>query len=161
MEYVDITPAHQAQVNAFIAEHWHSTNMAIRGALVDMTRLPGIIAREANDILGLVTYRFSGADCEITSLDSLREGVGIGTELLRRVTAIARARGCRRLTLITTNDNIHALRFYQRRGFDMARLYRNALQRSRQLKPSIPLIGEDGIPLRHEIEFEMILEENE
>ena len=161
MEYVDITPVHRAQANAFIAEHWHSTNMAIRGELVDMTRLPGIIARDANDILGLITYRFSGADCEITSLDSLREGVGIGTELLRRVTAIATARGCRRLTLITTNDNIHALRFYQRRGFDMARLYRNALQRSRQLKPSIPLIGEDGIPLRHEIEFEMILEENE
>ena len=77
------------------------------------------------------------------------------------MTAIATARGCRQLMLITTNDNIHALRFYQRRGFDMARLYRNALQRSRQMKPSIPLIGEDGIPPRHEIEFEMILEENE
>lgn len=161
MEYVDITPANRAQANAFIAEHWHSTNMAIRGELVDMTRLPGIIAREANDILGLITYRLSGADCEITSLDSLHEGRGVGTELLRRVTAIATARGCRRLTFITTNDNIHALRFYQCRGFDMVRLYRNALQRSRQLKPSIPLIGEDGIPLRHEIEFEMILEENE
>lgn len=161
MEYADITPAHRAQVNAFIAEHWYSTDMAICGELVDMTCMPGIVALEANDILGLITYRFSGADCEITSLDSLREGVGIGTELLRRVTAIARARGCRRLTLITTNDNIHAFRFYQRRGFDMVRLYRNALQRSRQLKPSIPMIGEDGIPLRHEIEFEMLLEENE
>ena len=72
MEYAEITPAHRAQVNAFIAEHWYSTDVAICGELVDMTHLPGIVAREANGILGLITYRFSGADCEITSLDSLR-----------------------------------------------------------------------------------------
>lgn len=59
--------------------------------------------------------------------------------------------------LITTNDNINAIRFYQKRGFDMARLFRNALEASRRLKPEIPLLGENDIPLRHEIEFELLL----
>ena len=57
----------------------------------------------------------------------------------------------------TTNDNLKAMGFYQRRGFDMARLYRNAVDAARSIKPEIPTVGEDGIPLRHEIEFEKIL----
>lgn len=59
--------------------------------------------------------------------------------------------------MITTNDNINAIRFYQKRGFDMAGFFRNALDVSRRLKPEIPLIGENSIPLRHEIEFEMLV----
>ncbi len=69
----------------------------------------------------------------------------------------AKEHNMQKIVLITTNDNINAIRFYQRRGFDMAHLYRNMLDISRKLKPEIPLIGENGIPLRHEIEFEMIL----
>ena len=69
----------------------------------------------------------------------------------------ARERGCRRLFLITTNDNLRALAFYQKRGFELAALRRGALNESRKLKPSIPLIGENGIPLRDEIELEMSL----
>lgn len=37
----------------------------------------------------------------------------------------------------------------------MVRLYHNALNISRKMKPEIPLIGENSIPLRHEIEFEL------
>ena len=85
------------------------------------------------------------------------ENRGLGTRLLDMAIEAAREKSCRRVVLITTNDNIRAIRFYQKRGFDMARLYRNALDVSRRLKPEIPLIGEDSIPLRHEIEFEMEL----
>lgn len=63
--------------------------------------------------------------------------------------------------MITTNDNINALRFYQKRGFDMAGFYYNSLEVSRKLKPEIPLIGENGIPLKHEILFEMLLDGQE
>lgn len=92
--------------------------------------------------------------CEIVSLDSLRENQGIGTALLTQVLAQARQRGCAKAVLITTNDNLRAMGFYQKRGFDMVALYRNALDVSRRLKPEIPAIGENCIPLRHEIEFE-------
>jgi hypothetical protein len=58
----------------------------------------------------------------------------------------------------TTNDNLNALRFYQKRGFVLVSVHRNAVIKSRQLKPEIPLTGNDGIPLRDEIELEMLLE---
>ena len=73
--------------------------------------------------------------------------------------AIAQARenGCGRVWLSTTNDNIKAIRFYQKRGFDMVKLRRNSMEETRRLKPEIPLIGLDGIPLRHELELELVL----
>lgn len=59
--------------------------------------------------------------------------------------------------LYTTNDNTRAMRFYQKRGFDMTELFRGAVDRARKIKPEIPLTGDDGIPLRHEIRFERTL----
>ena len=58
-------------------------------------------------------------ECEITSLDSLREGQGLGTKLIDAVVEEARKQNCRRVFLITTNDNLNALGFYQKRGFEM------------------------------------------
>lgn len=75
--------------------------------------------------------------------------------------ALSRAKrdGLTRVVLFTTNDNLHALRFYQKRGFDMVQIHRNAVEQARTLKPEIPLIGMDNIPLRHEIELEMLLKQ--
>jgi hypothetical protein len=68
---------------------------------------------------------------------------------------LARRQGCARLWVITTNDNVDALRFYQRRGFCLVRVHRGAVDRSRAgLKPEIPAVGAYGIPLRDEIELE-------
>lgn len=89
------------------------------------------------------------------TLDSLRLNVGAVTELIAAVRQTAVQAGCRRLWVITTNDNTAALRFYQKRGFCPAALHRDAVARSRQIKPAIPLIGNDGIPIRDEIELEI------
>ena len=157
MELHRITHENRGRVNSFIREHWYTTDKILRGQVVDMTGVDGLIAQDADDIIGLITFiRYDGT-LEITSLDSLREHQGIGTALLDAVIAIARESGVTRIVLITTNDNLNAMRFYQKRGFDMANLYRNAMDVSRRLKPEIPLIGEDDIPLRHEIEFELLL----
>lgn len=61
--------------------------------------------------------------------------------------------------LVTTNDNVDALRFYQRRGFVLVDLRPNAMQAARALKPEIPLIGRYGLPLRDELYLEMSLSE--
>ena len=137
MEYREIDSANRPLMHAFLREHWFSTTMVLRGREIDMTQAEGFFAQEGEHILGLVTYLVTGDVLEILSLDSLRENQGI--------------------VLITTNDNLRALQFYQKRGFDMAHLFRGALEVSRKLKPEIPLIGAHGIPLRHEIEFEMLL----
>jgi ribosomal protein S18 acetylase RimI-like enzyme len=134
---------------------WGSTEMVSRGRLWNLLELPAFAAWRGGDPVGLVTYRFDGEECEITSLNSGFEGIGIGSALIDAVAGEARRRGCRRLWLITTNDNLHAIGFYQRRGFDIGALHRNALDESRKIKPEIPRVGLNGIPLLHEIEFEL------
>ena len=133
--------------------------MVSRGVLHDIAVQDGFIAiREGSGKrIGLVTYAIQGGDCEMTLLQSLAERVGVGAALTLAVRDAAIAAGCKRLWLITTNDNTHALRFYQRRGFTIAAIHINALERARKLKPGIPLTGADGIPLRDEIELEMRL----
>ena len=157
MEIRRIDEASREIVNAFIKARWFTLQMAVRGELIDLGGADGWYAAEDGGIAGLITCRIAGGDMEILSLDSLREAQGIGTALLNAAVSEAKRRGCGRITLVTTNDNTRALRFYQKRGFDMVRLCRNALDESRRLKPEIPLLGEDGIPLRHEIELEMRL----
>ncbi len=137
-----------------LSARWGSTRMVTRGRLFDAGALPGFYATIEDVPSGLVTYHLARGECEITTLDSLREGLGIGTALLAAVERAAREAGSRRLWLITTNDNLHALRFYQRRGYTLAALYPDALAESRRLKPEIPLLGLAGIPLRDEIELE-------
>jgi DNA-3-methyladenine glycosylase I len=83
--------------------------------------------------------------------------MGIGTALIEAVADEAGKRGCRRVTLSTTNDNLHSLGFYQRRGFELVSIRRGAVTESRKRKPGIPLLGENEIPLRDEIELELRL----
>lgn len=156
-EIHEIAPEDRERVNHFLQEQWGGTVMILRGERVDMMDRPGFIAWEDGGFAGLITYRMNAMECEVLSLDSLYERRGIGTALMGKVVGLARAAGLMRVKLITTNDNINAIGFYQRRGFDMAAFYRNAMETSRRMKPSIPLTGMDGIPLRHEIEFELIL----
>ena len=153
----EISSENREDINSFIQEHWYSTEMVLRGQIVDMTTVAGIVAYEDEKIIGLLTYEIKNGECEILSLDSLVQNKGIGSRLIDCVYRVAKKATCSRIKLITTNDNINAIKFYQKRGFDMVRIYRNALDISRKIKPSIPIIGDFGIPLKHEIEFEMNL----
>lgn len=152
-----ITPEIRPQITDFIVSHWYTTEMIIRGKAVDMTKTDGIVALNDGAIIGLITFIQYGDILEITSLDSLIENQGHGTRLLTEAINEARNRTCKKVLLVTTNDNINAIRFYQKRGFDLIRLNHNALDESRKLKPEIPLIGDNNIPLRHELEFEYSL----
>ena len=143
-------------VRETLRELWGETVVS-RGAVHDPTALPGFVAEEGGERVGLLTYRVDGADCEVVTIDAFPEGVGAGTALLDAAARAARDAGCGRVWLITTNDNLRALRFYQRRGFRLVAVHPDALERSRELKPSIPEIGLDGIPLRDELELELTL----
>ncbi|HTI15541.1 MAG TPA: GNAT family N-acetyltransferase [Dictyobacter sp.] len=152
-----LTETDRESVRQFMAEHWGSATMVVHGISYDMPSLPGFLAYSQDEWLGLLTYHMQDGMCEIVSLDSLREGYGIGTALIEEARTVARQSGYQRIWLITTNDNLHALRFYQRRGFTLVALYREAVTAARKVKPEIPLIGDNGIPLRDEIELELLL----
>jgi len=144
-------------IRALLNEHWSDTRIASRGVLHAADELPAFVACAGGQRCGLATYHLAGEQCELVSLNSLRERNGVGTALVHAVRDVARAHGCTRFWLITTNDNLHALRFYQKLGFELVALHRNALEASRRLKPQIPAIGLDGIPLRDELELELKL----
>jgi ribosomal protein S18 acetylase RimI-like enzyme len=132
--------------------------MVTRGVARDASSLPAFVAVQGGEIVGLATFHVEGDECEIVSLDSLREGRGIGSALVAAVRQDATRHGCRRLWLITTNDNLEAIRFYQRRGMRLVAVHPGAVDEARRLKPSIPLIGAHGIAIHDELEFELILD---
>lgn len=157
MEIKPIDETIRKEIFNFFTEHWGAPIMVAKGKVHYVDKLPGFVALNEGKIEGLITYHIEDGECEIVSLDSLKENQGIGSKLIDCVLSEAKKQGCKRVWLITTNDNLKAVRFYQKRGFNMAALYLNAVEKARKLKPEIPLYGFDGIPVLHEIEFEKIL----
>jgi ribosomal protein S18 acetylase RimI-like enzyme len=145
------------KVVTFLRQNWGSTRVISRGRMYHPEKLPGFVATIDGKSVGLLTYEISNGECEVVTVNSVSERLGIGSGLLEAVRRVAISAGCKRLWLITTNDNTHALRFYQKRGYRLVALYPNQLEKSRLLKPEIPLVGMDGIPLRDEIELEIAL----
>ncbi len=174
---VPIQAADRAWLRQFWIEHWGAAEMVSRGKVHRVDDLPGFVAlgscaegllrpaptgnesaaQPGARVCGVATYCIENEQCELLSIDSLAEGQGIGSALLDAVRQAAASACCRRLWLITTNDNLPALRFYQRRGLRLVAVHAGAVDQSRRIKPSIPETGLDGIPLRDEIELEFLL----
>lgn len=150
---------------ARLVDLWHrnhaDTVLVTRGRLHDAMALDGWVAEEDGALRGALTYVFENGELEIITLDSLEDNRGSGTALLNAAVEKARALAARRAWLITSNDNIRAIRFYQKRGWNMVAVHRDAITEARRLKPVIPLVGDHDIPLRHEIEFEFRLDARE
>jgi len=139
-------------LTGFMTERWGVPLAAGGGRLHRLDDLPGFAAVSADGaVAGVVTYLIEADTCEVVSIDSVVQGEGIGTALLEAACQAAAAAGCRRVRLITTNDNVDALRFYQRRGFALTELRRGAVEESRRMKPQIPEVGAYGIPIRDEL----------
>lgn len=153
MTILSIQQLPQKEVSQFFKEHWGTTEMVISSGIYDCSKLDGFAYVEAQQkITGLVTYILQ--ECEIISLDSTVEGKGIGSSLVRAVEQQAFANNCTKITIITTNDNLHALKFYQKRGYFLVEILQNAVAQARLYKPEIPLVGNDGIPIRDEIRLQ-------
>nr|WP_203950539.1 GNAT family N-acetyltransferase [Microbispora rosea] len=152
-----LTPDALGWIRELFTEWWGGTMVVSRGVVHDTTVLPGFVAYLDGQRAGVAVYRLDGRECELVTLNSTRQGVGVGRALIDAVAETAHQAGAARLWLITTNDNWRALRFYQKYGFDLVAVHRDAVTRSRALKPSIPETGLDGIPLRHELELELLL----
>jgi hypothetical protein len=101
-----------------------------------------------------------GQGCEVITLSSCLESRGVGAALLGAFVERARDAGCERAFLTTTNDNLRAIGFYQKRGWRLVAVHRGAMDRARLEQPSIPEVGLNGIPLRDELELEHPLSDN-
>lgn len=144
-------------ITGILLENWASNIVVTRGISYEADHLPGFIAERNNVRVGLLTYNINNDELEIITLNAIEEGKGVGTALVERIEALAKERKCRRIWLITTNDNVDALRFYQKRGYEIKSIHRYAIEESRKIKPQLPFVGKYGIPIRDEIEMEKII----
>lgn len=153
----------RAWIAALSAATWGSSRIIVFGddgpELVDALSLPSLLAWKAEARVGWLAYREEPGSCEVVSLVAVEPLRGIGSALLRSLALACRNSGTGLVRLVTSNDNLSALRFYQRRGFRLAALHRDALERARALKPSLPQLGQDGIPIRDMLELEAAPEE--
>lgn len=158
MEVRDFTEQDREWAAALLAAHMGSAAVALRGRLFDPLSQPGFVALDAGVPAGLLTYLIAPEHLEILTLHAAESGRGVGTRLIEAVAAAAQRAGRPSVRVTTTNDNVDALRFYQRRGFRLAELRTGAVDLSRQtLKPEIPARGLHGIPIRDELELELPL----
>lgn len=152
MNIVSTKEINRALITQFFATQWGSAEMVISSGVYQGDELDGYAALDADeDIVGLITYVYREQELEIISLDSLNEGQGTGGQLLEMVEQEAKRLHCESVKLITTNDNLRALKFYQKRGYRLQTIYPDAVVEARKVKPQIPLHGYDDIPICDEL----------
>ncbi|WP_068086346.1 GNAT family N-acetyltransferase [Polycladidibacter stylochi] len=149
----EIESSDHRAVTDLLVRRWTSPQILIEDEMVDASTLPGYLAFDGNDVVGMVTVIKRDNEWEILTLDSLQRWGGIGSKLLDRVSDSALKRGIKRLMVRTSNDNLDAFRFYQRRGFRLEKVVQGVIDRERLLKPEIPATGLHGIPIHDEIIF--------
>ncbi|GGH77157.1 ribosomal protein S18 acetylase RimI-like enzyme [Pullulanibacillus pueri] len=152
MKLVPVKDIEKQKLTDFFRKHWGSPEMVISTGIYQCDTLDGFAAMtDNNHIIGLITYILREKECEIISLDSLEENKGIGTRLMAQVEREVRLKGCQTVKLVTTNDNLHAVGFYQKRGFKIVGIFVNAVEKARKIKPQIPQVADNGIPICDEL----------
>ena len=157
LRIIPVNKKYYAAAKMLLESEWNSTKVVTKGIVYDCMNLPAYIAVKDKKIAGMITYYISGADCQIITLNSLAENEGIGQKLIEKVKRAAIEQGCTHLWVVTTNNNIKAIRYYKKRGFKLKTVYYYSVNKSRMLKPDIPLFGTNGIPILHEVEFKISL----
>lgn len=154
MEIRSANEADRGWIRRKLIDAWGSEMIVLRGALLDPSALPALVYGEYE---GVLHHRaLDDLTYEIVTLEAYRQWRGIGTALVGHVAGLAREDGYRELSVVTTNDNLDALRFYQARGFHLFDLRPGAIDTARALKQIAPT-GNYGLPIRDEIELRLAL----
>ncbi len=124
--------------------------VACNGSLVDLRAHPARIAVRDGARAGFAVHA-KGSQVELLAIRALIPGQGVGTALVEDLVAIAKDEGARSIAVETTNDNLDALRFYQRRGFHLTDCRIGGFADVRRLKGldrDVPYLGVGGVEIR-------------
>jgi ribosomal protein S18 acetylase RimI-like enzyme len=154
----EVRASDRSWIEQLTRNFWGEERVVVHEEVFRPADLPGLIALDKDKKpIGLLTYQVREKTCELVTLNSLQEGIGLGSALLEALKELALNSGCRIIALTTTNENQQAIDFYQRRGFRIAARRQGAVDRARVIKPSIPEYSRDGIPIRDELDLVLVL----
>lgn len=141
-------------LTCFFNEHWGGTTMVSKGTTYNVLNENIMLAKRGDNIVGILVYKIFKDEAEILTLEALEKHHGIGSKLLFRLEQNLKTQNIHSINLITSNDNLNAIRFYQRKGYSFKNIYIGAIDKARMVKPTIPSIGNYGIHVKDELEFE-------
>lgn len=157
IEVVPMEPAHRDWVSGLMTQHFGSDRVLSLGVLHDTRHLPGLVALRDTRPIGFLHAAVTEDTCEIVALVSEVQRIGVARTLINALSSRCASQGVRRVRLVTTNDNLGAQAFCRACGFQHTRTHVGAVDQARALKPEIPRLGDLGIPISDELEFEKIL----
>jgi len=141
--------------NDLISQFGSEKIISIGKQYENASTLAGFIAENENTFSGVLLYSISGNECELVYVHAIKPGNGVGKNLIAKLIETVKNKAIERLWVITTNDNLEALAFYQKQEFNLVKVYPNAMEKVRKIKPFVPMTGKNDIPLRDMIELEM------
>ena len=151
-EIRELAPNEQSQAVALLDAELGGRLQARLDEVHDVLSMPAIGAAAHERLVGIACSRWSGIGSSSPRWPSLvLTGWAVSAASWSKPCRAGIAQGASELWLVTTNDNLDALRLYQRHGFHLDRVHPGAVDRARRQKPSIPALGEFGIPLRDEL----------
>lgn len=149
-----INPSDIPAIHQTVESLWGSPFIVVHLEQYNCDDLPGFSAFIGDSLAGFLHYEIRGNICEVLTLAALTDGRGVGTALMAAVEHFAAEKHCTHLQVATTNDNLHAIGFYKHLGFQIKEVYLSRIALARKIKPSIPMIGENGLPIQDEILLE-------
>src|SRR5439155_25737092 len=105
------------------------TKIVAFGEVMDIDQMPALVAVMHQEPSGALAYRLFGDALHIVALatDPMWQRSGVGGYLVAEAELLARRLSLHRLVVSTTNDNLPALHFYQRRGYRLTDLVPNSI----------------------------------
>jgi len=146
------TDRDRAAVRELFARDFGRTKIVAFGEVMDIDEMPALVAVVTADPAGALAYRLLGDALHIVALatDPMWQRSGVGGHLVAEGELLARRLGLARTLVATTNDNLPALYFYQRRGYTMTDLIVNSVVEHTGQR----VAGFGGIPVRDEVRLE-------
>lgn len=148
----EATDADRPAVRALFEQDFGRTKIVAFGEVVDIDAMPTLVAVLTVDPAGALAYRLLGDAIQIVALatDPMWQRSGVGGHLVAEAELLARRLDLARLVVATTNDNLPALYFYQRRGYRLTDLVPDSII----MHTGQQVAGFASIPVRDEVRLE-------
>jgi GNAT superfamily N-acetyltransferase len=148
----EATDEDRAAARGLFERDFGRTKVVAFGETLDIDEMPALVAELTDGLSGALAYRQHGEALHVVALatDPMWQRSGVGGYLVAEAEMFARRLGLHSVIVATTNDNLPALYFYQRRGYRITDLAPASMLAHTESERR----GFAGIPVRDEIRLE-------